>query len=217
MVIATKLYVEHPDIPLTTTIRSVPDIELGVYTDSGTDPEHDVYFYWIEAPDYDAVEEALAADPTVAAYSTIVDTERRRTYRIEYSTDAMLVAPAIADAGGLTIESRSSSNGWMMHLQLRDHGALFELNEYASRNDIHLDILELRQNDEPDDRLEFGLTSAQREALVRAYVQGYYDEPRRTSLEELASTLGISSTSVSGRLRRGSTRLIEEILMDEQA
>lgn len=215
MVVATKLYVAHPDLPLSPTIRSLPDIEIGVYSDAGTDPEHDVHFFWIEAPDYDDVEERLAADHTVRAYSAIVDTERRRTYRIDFSTDAMLITPSIVDAGGLMVESRSYSDGWMLHLQLRDHGALFVINEYAQQNDIHLDILELHQNEEPDDELEFGLTKAQQEALVSAYVQGYYDEPRKTSLEELGSNLGITSTSVSGRLRRGSAKLIEELLVDD--
>jgi len=215
MVIATKLYVEHPDLPLTPTIRSSPDVELGVFSDAGTDPENDVYIFWIEAPDYDAVERSLAADHTVDSYSVLVEGDRRWTVRVEYSDEVTLITPEIVDVGGLTVESRSYSNGWMIHLQLRDHDALFALNEYAKENDIHLDILELHQGEEPEDPREFGLTEAQREALVSAYVQGYYDVPRSTSLEELASTLDISLTAVSGRLRRGSARLVEDILVED--
>lgn len=215
MVIATKLYVEHPDLPLTPTIRALPDVDLGVFSDAGTDPEHDVYIFWIEAPDFDAVEGALAEDHTVADFSVILESESRWTYRIEYSDDSMPITPAIVETGGLTVEARSYSNGWMLHLQLRDHDALFSLNEYAKENDVHLDILELHQTEGRDELLEFGLTESQREALVTAFVQGYYDKPRNASLEELASTLGISSTAASGRLRRGSAQLIEEILLDD--
>lgn len=216
MVVAAKLYVEHADLPLSPTIRAHRDAEFGVYSDAGTDPEHDVYFVWVETADYDAVEESLAADHTVAEYVAIVDTEDRRTYRIDYSADATLLSPAVVDAGCLLVESRSYSKGWLFHLQLRDHGDLFTINEYARGHDVHLDVLELRQNQETEDGLEFGLTSAQQEALVSAYVQGYYDEPRETSLEGLGASLGITSTSVSGRLRRGSARLIEAVLVDEE-
>lgn len=215
MVITAKLYVEHPDLPLTPTIRDLREVEFGVFSDAGTDPEHDVYIFWIEAPDFDAVERALAEDHTVEECHVIVESRDRRTCRMEYTDEATLITPAIVEIGGLTVEARSYSNGWMIHLQLRDHDALFALNEYAKENDIHLDILELHQGEGRADLHEFGLTEAQRDALVTAFVQGYYDKPRTASLDDIASTLDISSTSASGRLRRGSDRLIGEVLMDE--
>lgn len=216
MVIAAKLYLEHPDLPLTPTIQSLGGGELGVFSDVGTDPEHDVYIFWIEAPEFDAVERALAEDHTVTDCSVIVESEGRWTCRVEYSEDVTLITPGIVDAGGLTVEARSYSNGWLLHVQLPDHDALYAINEYATARDIHLDILELHADDDSDDRREYWLTEAQREALVSAYVQGYYDTPRTTSLEDLASSLGITSTAASGRLRRGSARLVEEALVDEE-
>jgi predicted DNA binding protein len=215
MVIALKVYVEHDDLPLTPTIRSLSDVELGVFSDAGTDPEHDVYIFWIEAPDFGAVERSLAGDHTIADYTVIVESEDRWTCRMEYTDDVTLITPAILESGGLTVQSRSYSNGWMIHLQLRDHDALFELNEYAKSEGIHLDILELHQDEGHDEDDRFGLTEAQRTALVTAFVQGYFDDPRNASLEELASTLDISTTAVSGRLRRASARLIEDVLMEE--
>lgn len=215
MVIALKLYAEHPDLPLTPTIRALKDVEIGVFSDAGTDPDHDVYIFWIEAPEFDAVGRALDDDLTVADHSVLVKSGSRWTYRIEYSDDVTVITPGIVEAGGLTVEARSYSNGWLIHLQLQDHDALFSLNEYAKEHDIHLDVLELHQNDEREETREYGLTESQRDGLVTAYVHGYYDNPRQTSLEELASTLGISSTSVSGRLRRGSARLIEAVLVDD--
>jgi len=55
-----------------------------------------------------------------------------------------------------------------------------------------------------------GLTSQQQEALRTAYELGYFDIPRGASLEEVASELEISASSVSERLRRAQTQLIEE-------
>ncbi|QLG49554.1 helix-turn-helix domain-containing protein [Natrinema halophilum] len=55
-----------------------------------------------------------------------------------------------------------------------------------------------------------GLTDRQREALRTAYEMGYYDIPRRATLEEIATDLDISASSVSERLRRAQTQLIQE-------
>lgn len=215
--ISTKIYVAHPDLALSPTIQSlsVSDGKTEVVSDTGTDPEHDVYFFWIEASDFDVVEKTLEEDHTVADFSVITETGDRQMYRIGYSDEAKLITPTITDIGGITRESRSYSDGWKLHVQLKDHDALSALYEYTRAEDIRLELLELRQKEKRDDRVDFGLTESQREALVGAFVQGYYDEPRETSLEELASFFGISQTAVSGRLKRGSARLIEEVLIDD--
>ena len=160
------------------------------------------------------MDETLAADPTVAEFSTADDADDRRTYRITYSGRATLLTPTILDMGGLTQEARSRENGWILRLQLQDHDALVGLDTFAEEHGIHLEILDLDQNPAISDRSKYGLTDGQTEALVAAYEHGYYDEPREASMEELASTLGVSNTAVSGRLRRGSARLIEAALID---
>jgi len=54
-----------------------------------------------------------------------------------------------------------------------------------------------------------GLTSAQREALRTAYEMGYFEIPRTASLEEVATELDITASSLSERLRRAQTHLVE--------
>lgn len=213
--ITTRVYVEHPDLALARTIRSMSDVDISVIGDAGTDPRRNVYFFRIEAADFDAVEKALAADHTVAEFSTALEMGDQRTYRIEYGDDAKLITPAITDRGGLTLETESYLNGWLLRLQLEGHDTLYELNEYAREEDIRFDVIELKQRGELDSQSEVDLTASQIEALVSAYRHGYYDEPRDVSLDELASLLDISDTAVSGRLRRGAARLIEEMVIDE--
>ena len=217
MTISTRIYAEHPDLALAHTIRTLPDIRVGVLSDAGTDPVTEGYMFWIEAPDFDAVDEALATDPTVATVSAVDETAERRTYRISYTSDAKLLTPTVLDMGGLTQEARSHANGWLLQLQFQDHEALVGLDEFAEEHGIHLEILDLQQDAQIANRLNYGLTDRQIEALVAAYAHGYYDEPRQISLEELASILGISNTAVSGRLNRGSARLIEDILIDDES
>jgi len=214
MVLSTELYVEHRDMALVPTIRALPEATIRVVSDAGTDPHHDVHYFRIEAPDFDDVEAALADDHTVASHSVIFAEEHRRIYCIEYSDEVNLVTPAITEIGGLTLESRSESNGWILEVQFEDHDALYALNEYASRHGIQLDVIRLDHTAKTYDRRDYGLTEPQREALLAAYVNGYYDDPRRISLEELTEYLDISPTAASGRLRRASARLVEEVLVE---
>lgn len=55
-----------------------------------------------------------------------------------------------------------------------------------------------------------GLTDRQTEALRTAYEMGYFEVPRGASLDAVAAELGISASSLSERLRRAQTELIEE-------
>lgn len=217
MVISTRVYVEHPDLALVPTIQALPGLDVGVVSDTGTDPDHEVHFFWVEASDFDAFETALASDHTVDSFDAVTGTERRRTYGLRYSDEAKLVSPAVTDAGGLVLDSRRHANGWELELQLQDHETLYELHEFAAAEDIRFDVLELHRTDESETGPEFGVTEPQIEALVNAYRQGYYDEPRETSLAELSALLDVSQSAVSGRLRRGSARLIEEVLVESDS
>lgn len=211
MPITIEVYVEHPDLALTHTIR-VTDADIGVVSDAGTDPDNDVYFFWVEAPEYTPVETAFEEDPTVAAFERVLTTDDRRTYGITYDDEASLISPAITQIGGLILESRSHANGWLLTLLFEDHETLNELNEYVTDAKFRFDVFELHHAGSPDDHRQFGLTERQAEALVCAYVHGYFDHPRKISQAELGSILGISETAVSGRLRRGSARLTEAVL-----
>ncbi|HUR69413.1 MAG TPA: helix-turn-helix domain-containing protein [Candidatus Thermoplasmatota archaeon] len=52
------------------------------------------------------------------------------------------------------------------------------------------------------------LTPSQDEAIRVAVASGYYDIPRRLNLQQLAQKLGITSASLSERLRRAEGRII---------
>ncbi|SDQ44062.1 helix-turn-helix domain-containing protein [Natronobacterium texcoconense] len=56
------------------------------------------------------------------------------------------------------------------------------------------------------------LTTKQLEALELAYLRGYYDQPRETSLADLADELGISKSAVSQRLRAAESKLVVAVL-----
>ncbi|TYL38877.1 diguanylate cyclase [Natronococcus pandeyae] len=58
------------------------------------------------------------------------------------------------------------------------------------------------------------LTEKQRAALESAYFAGYYDWPRKITAEELADSLGVSSSTLHQHLRRGNWCLLSTFFED---
>jgi len=61
----------------------------------------------------------------------------------------------------------------------------------------------------PVEEYEDPLTSKQEIALVLAYLYGYYAHPRRTSIRELASKLGMSGSALAELLRKAELKVIK--------
>ncbi|WP_302082585.1 helix-turn-helix domain-containing protein [Salinibaculum rarum] len=65
---------------------------------------------------------------------------------------------------------------------------------------------------ELDTTIESSLTKQQREALVAALDQGYFDVPRGATATDVADQLGISKSSFLGRIKRAQQTVFEQLL-----
>lgn len=59
------------------------------------------------------------------------------------------------------------------------------------------------------------LTDRQRQILSIALEVGYYDEPRRATLEEVATEAGLATGTVAEHVRKAEARLVEHVLASE--
>lgn len=216
MTVTGKLYVKHPNIGLVHTIKTVPEASIEVLSNAGTDPENDTYFFVIDTEHRDQLEAALDKDPTVADASRQSSYGSSHIYQIRYSTDAILLSPKATEVGGIMHNVRTHDEGWMIEFQFPNRKALYRLWEFAQQEDILLELIELHQKNVSVTNSSH-LTEAQHEALITAYTQGYFREPRESSLEEIADSLGISPSAAGGRLRRGTNALIKSELVDDDA
>lgn len=217
MTAIAEITVTHPDMGLVPTIKSVSDVTVKVIPHSATDPQTGMFFFLIEAQDDDfsGFEEALKQDHTVTHITLVAESDQTRIYRLCHSDETKLLSPTIAEVGGLILETVSTRTGWSMRLQVADRQAVTAIWEHCESEGITFDLKQLYRKDEWTLGGVAGLTEPQRNALLTAYDKKYFDEPRETSLEELAEELNISPTAVGGRIRRGTARLIETALKEE--
>lgn len=91
-------------------------------------------------------------------------------------------------------------------------------NEFEIEQREHFDatsLFDLLENSQSALHLMDGcrsLTDTERDTLRRASEQSYYETPRGTTLDDLASAFEISKTAVSMNLRRGEKKILESAI-----
>jgi predicted DNA binding protein len=216
MSITTKIHIEHERLALVPTLQNLEDIAIRVITQGNTDPGSTVFPFLIEYRDRDRLEEMLDTDPTVQSYELVDWTDQTGIYYIQHTPETKLISSVVTDVNGFLVHTETKGNGWLVRLLLPDREALNTIWEYANENEISLDIIEIYGNTDTGGESSYGLTDEQRTALTTAYENGYFGEPRDISLNEVADEIGLSSTAMSGRLRRGMRNLIAATIIDRE-
>jgi predicted DNA binding protein len=215
MSITAKIHVRHDRLALIPTLRALDGVTIRVIAQGNTDPGSDVFPFLVEYGDRGAVEEALATDPTVERFDLVDWTDGTGIYYIRHADGTKLISTVVTEVNGFLMHTETRDGGWLVRLLLPDRAALKRVWDYANEHDISLEIIEIYGNEDAGGTASFGLTDEQRAALTLAYERGYFNEPRGVSLSEVADELNLSSTAVSGRLRRGLRNLVAATLVDE--
>ncbi|MFB6117243.1 helix-turn-helix domain-containing protein [Halosegnis sp.] len=208
MSITVKLHVTHDKLALVPTLCALDSVHIRVITHGNTDPDASVFPFLIEHDDQSALESALDADPTVEAYECVDWTSEGGVYYIAHTPETKLISPVVTAVNGFMMKTETQGQGWLIRMLLPDREALNTIWEFANDNDISLEIIEIYGKSESVGERSYGLTDEQRQALAMAYEHGYFNEPRDVSLSEVAAKMDLSSTAMSGRLRRGVENLI---------
>ncbi|SNR52260.1 helix-turn-helix domain-containing protein [Halorubrum vacuolatum] len=214
MSITATIHIEHERLALVPTLRSLGDVTIRVIPQGTTDPGSAVFPFLVEYDDRETIEDTFEADPTVATYELVDWTDRTGIYYIEHTPETELISTIVTDENGFLAHTETKDRGWLVRLVLPDRVALNSIWEYATERDISLDIINVYGNADSGGEESYGLTDEQRLALQVAYDNGYFSEPREMSLNDVAEQMDLSSTAVSGRLRRGIRNLIAATIDD---
>mgnify|MGYP000462914475 CR=1 FL=1 len=208
MSITAKVHIEHEHLSLVPTLQRLDGVKIRVITQGTTDPGSTYFPFLIEYDDPEALEAALEADVTVEEFELIDRTNDTAIYYIKHTPQTRLISSIVTEENGFLVHTETKNGGWLVHLLLPDRAALNTIWEYAIANDIALDIIEIYSNEDAGGESSYGLTDEQRAALQLAFAEGYFNEPRDISLSEVAEEMDLSSTAMSGRLRRGMRNLV---------
>lgn len=220
MATIAEIQFAHQDGALAVTLEELSDVDTKVIRETSTEPEQNLYFIRFDLGNPGEIRPALEGDPTVKTASKLSETSTSQVWRVEFADEAKLLDPQVTSEGGFVLHARSTALtggqwGWHERWLLPGHEALNTIWQKARADGFAFEILHYHTwsgslSEHSDVQT---LTEEQREALVLANEQGYFEEPREMDLAALAEELGISTSAAAGRLKRGMKLLIEETLI----
>jgi DNA-binding CsgD family transcriptional regulator len=198
-------------IPVHRAIQSAERIGDAVLLSGGVDPTDPTELFSIEGA-AETVRSALTAESGVRSVDVLSTTEDETYVYVREAGDERAIADVLT-TGTLvvTLPIRFRADG---AVDLTVLGAGSDLREALAvvREVADVTVLAVREgwSAAPDP-----LTDRQQEVLAAAYEAGYYDYPRRATQNEVASTLGISGSTVAEHLRHAEAALAAAALGEE--
>ncbi|WP_290812837.1 bacterio-opsin activator domain-containing protein [Halovivax sp.] len=211
--IITDISVPTASFPLGRLLEEYPDVSIELET---MVPLHDsiIPLFWVEDGDEREIEETLREDALTDSVRLLTETDGRTLYEIHWSSDVNSLVQPLIEVGAEILSAEGAADEWDFRLQFRSHEDLDDFRSRCQENEIGI---ELRRLYNPSVPVEGGpLSIEQRDALVTAYLHGYYKVPREANQTDLSAQIGVSDNALSQRLRRGTARLIEESLFPER-
>ncbi|WP_227379695.1 helix-turn-helix domain-containing protein [Haladaptatus halobius] len=199
--------VKPPDDVIAEYSLQHPDEEF--WTLTGHPTENGLTFLVAtETADITAFVQFFADSPEVTSYE-VLDIEHQGGL-IEYTVPEPALHRAIVSSGNLPTYPLVVRNGWVISEMITSHDRLSELKQAFEQNNLPYEITSLTQSLEPTALL----TDKQREFVVAAITQGYYEQPRRCSLTDLAESMDVSKSTASRILHRAEGKIITQFIGD---
>ena len=201
MATLVEFSVSADDFPFGSLFAAVPDVSVELERIVPT-TESLFPYVWIRGGERPAIESALESATGVESFALIDDLGRRgRLYRATWSPTVDGIIDTIVASNVTLLSATGKRDRWRFRLRADEHGAIGAFQDRCRKKGIRIDVSRLQPLGAID--RDEGITPAQLEALELAYERGYFDDPRRATLDELATDLGITRQSLAGRLRRG--------------
>ncbi len=216
MGLVAEFKIQCEALPLVEVAKAVPaaTVEVAIQFNHGRRPP---FIVTVTHEDHEALERAFESSSFVGAYTLLGQAGETRRYQVVPAVGfAEQLGDTVADLSGLRSLATTDSNierirarptGWIQTGWFADREAFDGFRRFWQEN-AGFTLRRLGRVGEPEEPGD-GLTNPQREALRTAYEMGHYEIPQSASLESVADELEISPSSLSERLRRAQTHLIE--------
>jgi hypothetical protein len=211
MATVARFTVDSTEFPLGSVFERVPgvtvELERVVPTVGSVVP-----YFWVRGAGVDDIAAEFSDHPGVRNIQLIDVIDHEYLLRCEWSAEYEGVLSGLVETGVALLSAIGTADRWTFEIRGDDHDSIAEFQRYCLDRGVPVTVTALHSLESLREQSEFGLTDAQREALLLAYERGYFEEPRQTSLAELAAELDISRQALASRLRRGHERLIRSAL-----
>ena len=161
-------------------------------------------------------ERAVRESAKVRSLTAVNGHDDQHLYALDWDVAEDAFFAAIRETDGQILQATGEVKRWTFRLWFPDHDCVSDFQTALADAELAFDLHGIYNPTKPDAGPWFGLTKAQRDTLVLAVDNGYYDIPRRISTAELAEEFGISDQAVTERLRRAIAKLTTNALLVDE-
>lgn len=195
------------------TFERVPDLECEAVRVAVHSSERTMPFLWGSTSHLDRLDGALGSDPAAERVTCLSRADGRGLYAVDWAEGRERVIDDFVEASGSVLEVAGTADQWRFRVLFPDRSAASEAFQRWDGDDFDPAICRITTLSCREDGAT-GLSPMQHSVIAEAFRSDYYDVPRGTTLEELATNFEVSHQALSERLRRGHARLVERMLSD---
>ncbi len=122
----------------------------------------------------------------------------------------------LRDLGGYFVPQIELENGWVKVTYLGNVPAIKNLLKWAEESQIPYKVSSIQDASFSSDSPLNLLTDMQREVIITAFENGYYDFPKKIGVKELAAKLGIRGPTFVIHRRKAEKRILEELMRNRR-
>ncbi|WP_335998624.1 helix-turn-helix domain-containing protein [Halorientalis halophila] len=197
--------------PLGTIFERLPDVTVEL---ERIIPARDVVipYFWVRGTIVDDIEGAFDEHPGIERIDFVDSVAHEHLLRVEWAMDYDDVLTTLTETRIALIEATGTNSHWTFEIRGDDRADIAAFQARCRELDIPITLTALHALTPIETGTETALTGPQQEALVLAYERGYFESPRKVTLADLGTELGISQQAVASRIRRGTNHVLGETL-----
>ena len=199
------------DLGRVTSVAAGVHLELERVVPSGREV---MPFFWASEGDFEAFERQVREEDLVEDLTAVARFPDRVLYHVVWG-DTVASLTRVLAASEVAVLEAHGDDPWEFRLRFADHESVQSFDDRCREAGIEVHVQRIYTLDEATgDTDDHGITPEQRTALVAVVREGYFEVPRRTTLDAVATDLDISQQALSERVRRGTDRVLRGVLLD---
>ena len=189
MSILVEFSTNSDDFALSHALTELPEMIVEIEQVVATMEDKVMPYFWVSG-DHAAVETALENDESTTDAVPIDEVDGVRLYRAEWTQNIESIVYAYTELGASILQATGRDKYWELRMRFDDRESLSDFREYCREREISFELNRIQE--QPMASAQYNLTTKQRETLVTALREGYYETPQAISMGELADRMGVS-------------------------
>ncbi|MFC7095849.1 helix-turn-helix domain-containing protein [Halobaculum marinum] len=217
MSVEARFTVASDSIPLGPLFEEYPTLvaELERIVPTGRSVTPSIWISGVAWDQQEHVVEHLERESSVDGVELVDRFDNECLVEVEWNVSTSGVVGALVNTDVIVLSAVGSRHQWRLKLRAHSRDALANFQRRCDKYEIPIELRSIREQGPQTMDVDGLLTEKQRNALIQAYDRGYFDSPRRASLEDVADDLGVTRQSLAGLLKRGHRALIAGTIAGE--